>query len=159
MTDSQASIKVEGIFRVPIDEHELREQLRRYYFFGNAIRDTAGGVNTFVETCVPLVLFEVTLDHLDDRFRIEDFTQEMPEAPSKAWQRAYDETLLSADGKRIIARKSTCTRGLRNGRIAFYFHYYDPLKPMQWTYGQFSGPAVQIVPEGLWNLVPYSPVV
>jgi hypothetical protein len=158
MANPAASINVVGIFRVPIDENELREQLRKYYFFGNVVRDSNRAVHTFVETCIPLVLFEITVDNLDERFGIGDFTQEMPEAPTKAWQRAYDEALLSADGTQVIARKSTCTRGMQSGRIAFYFHYYDPLKTMQWTYGQFSGPAVQLVPERLWNLVPYSPV-
>lgn len=158
MANPPASINVVGIFRVPIDESELREQLRRFYFFGNAVRDTNRAVHTFVETCIPLVLVEVTVENLDERFRIGDFTQEMPGAPTNAWQRAYDEALLSADGSQVIARKSTCTRGLQSGRIAFYFHYYDPLKTMQWTYGEFSGPAVQVVPERLWNLVPYSPV-
>jgi hypothetical protein len=153
-----ASINVVGMFRVPLDEGELREQLRKYYFSGNAVRDTSSAVHTFVDTCIPLVLFEITVDDLDERFRIGDFTQEMPGAPAKAWQCAYDEALLTADGSQVIARKSTCTRGLQSGRIAFYFHYYDPSQTMKWTYGEFSGPAVQVIPERLWNLVPYSPV-
>lgn len=158
MANPRASINVVGIFRVPLDESELREQLRKYYFSGNAVRDTNSAVYTFVDTCIPLVLFEITVDNLDERFRIGDFTQEMPGAPAKAWQCAYDEALLTADGSQVIARKSTCTRGLQSGRIAFYFHYYDPLQTMKWTYGEFSGPAVQLIPERLWNLVPYSPV-
>src|SRR5258705_4326417 len=158
MANPRASINVVGIFRVPSDENELREQLRKYYFFGNAVRDISRSVYTFVDTCVPLVLFEIAVDNLDERFRIGDFTQEMPGAPAKAWQCAYDEALLTADGSQVIARTSTCTLGLQSCRIAFYFHYYDPLRTMKWTYGEFSGPAVQVVPERLWNLVPYSPV-
>jgi hypothetical protein len=158
MTEPRPSINIEGIFRVPIDESALREQLRGYYFFGNAVRDSGHAAYSFLETCVPLALFEITLDNLDDRFRIGDFTQEMPGAPSKASQCAYDEALLSTDGTQVVARKSTCTRGLQCGRIAFYFHYYDPLKAMQWTYGQFSGPEVQLVPQRLWSLMPYSHV-
>ena len=158
MNEPVASIHVEGIFRVPIEDSELREQLRRYYFFGNVVRDVDHAVYAFVETCIPLVLFEITLNDLDERFRIGDFTQEMPGAPEKEWQCAYDEAVLSTDGTQVIARKSTCTRGLQRGRIAFYFHYYDPLKPMRWTYGQFSGHKVEFVPKRLWDLMPYSPV-
>jgi hypothetical protein len=158
VTEPSASINIEGIFRVPIDDSELREQLRRYYFFGNAVRDIAHAVYGFVETCIPLVLFEIRLNNLDERFRIEDFTQEMPGAPEKAWQRPYDEALLSMDGTRVVARSITCTRGLQSGRVAFYFHYYDPQKPMRWTYGQFSGLEVQLVPRTLWQLMPYRPV-
>jgi hypothetical protein len=136
----------------------MRDQLRSNYFYGNAVRDTDSAVHAFVETCIPLVPVEVTLGNLDERFQIGDFTQEMSGAPKKRWQCAYDEALLSEDGSRVIARSMTCTRGLKSGRIAFYFHYYDPAKPMQWTYGEFQGPAVQVIPERLWKLVPYSPV-
>ena len=70
------------------------------------------------------MLFDITLNDLDGRFRIGDFTQEMPGALEKAWQCAYDEALLSTDGTEVIARRSTCARGLRRGRVAFYFHYW-----------------------------------
>src|ERR1051325_6417431 len=126
MTELRPSIRVEGLFRVPIYESELREQLRKYYSRGNAVRDIGDAVHTFIESCMPLVLFELTLNNLDDRFRVGDFTQEMPGAPEKAWQCAYDEALLSSGGTLVVARKSTCLRGLQSGRIAFYFHYYDP---------------------------------
>ena len=82
----------------------------------------------------------------------------MPGAPKKAWQVAYDATLLSPDGTQVVARKGKCLHGLHAGRIAFYFHYYDPSKPMLWTYGQFAGVPVQPVPQHLSNLVPYFPV-
>ena len=39
MTELRPSIRVEGLFRVPIYESELREQLRKYYSRGNAVRD------------------------------------------------------------------------------------------------------------------------
>jgi hypothetical protein len=158
MIDLHAAITVLGVYRVPVDEQELIEQLRRYYFPGNAAQDTNSAVHKFVENCVPLVLFDVRLDNLDERFRIGDFRQEMPEAPEKSWQVAYDEALLSEDGMEVLSRKSLCTRDVRTGRVAFYFHYYDPLKPKLWTYGQFSSPPVQLVSRRLWNLVPYSPV-
>lgn len=158
MIDTSASISVVGVYRVPTGENELREQLRTYYFFGNAMRDTSGAVLSFIENCIPLVLFEINLSNLDDRFQVASFTQEMVGAPPKAWQVAYDEALLSADGTQVLVRGSRCTSGLRSGRIAFYFHYYDPTKPMQWTYGQFFAPSVQLVPERLWSLIPYSPV-
>lgn len=158
MVESSASISAVNIYRVPLRESELREQLRQYYFFGNVARDTSQAVYTFIEGCIPLVLFEIILYNLDERFRMRDFTQEMPGAPRKAWQCAYDEALLSADGTQVIARSSSCTRDLQSGRIAFYFHYYDPLKPVLWSYGQFFCPSVQLIPESLWRLVPYTPV-
>lgn len=50
----------------------------------------------------------------------------MPGVRKKAWQVAYDEALLSADGTTVVARREGCAKGIREGRIAFYFHHYDP---------------------------------
>ena len=72
MTALLPSIRVEGLFRVPIYDSELREQLRKYYFRGNAVRDIGDAVQTFIESCMALVLFELTLNNLDDRFRVGD---------------------------------------------------------------------------------------
>jgi hypothetical protein len=104
------------------------------------------------------VLLDLTLDNLDERFEMGDFTQQMPGPPQRSGQVPYDEALLSADGAEVVARKINCTRGLLDGRIAFYFHYYDPSKPMLRTYGEFSSPNVEIIPQRLWNLIPYHPV-
>ena len=152
------TIAVVGVFRVPIIESELRDQLRRQLFFGNAVRDTDSAVYAFVENCIPLSLFEVALSNLDERFKLDDFTQEIPGALEKIWQRPYDEAILSRDGSQVISRSIRCTRGLRNGRVAFYFHFYNPLKVMRWTYGEFSAPEIHLVPQRLWHLVPYTPV-
>ncbi len=115
-------------------------------------------VYQFIESCVPLAIFEVTLANLDTRFQMSEFTQPMPGTPPKNWQVAYDEALLSKNGMQVLARNSGCTNGLLAGRVAFYFHYYDPSKPMMWTYGDFSSPGVQIVPKRLWDLVPYNTI-
>ena len=110
-----------GAYRVPFEEKELRASLHRYYFFGNPVRDVGGGVRRLIETCIPLTLFEVTLEDLDERFRIGDFTQEMPETPRNAWQVPYDDVLLASDGMQLLARNSKCARGLRRGRMAFRY--------------------------------------
>lgn len=69
MGDEGLSLTVLGVYRVPVDEEELREQLRRFYFSGNVLRDTASVAYSFVDSCIPLVLFEIQLDNLDERFR------------------------------------------------------------------------------------------
>ena len=153
-----AEIKVLGIYEVSLWHRELREDLRQYYFFGNAQSDTNNSVIEYVERCIPLVLFDLFIDGADEHFELANFTQEMTAAPRKAWQAAFDEALLSPIGYEVIARKIGCTKGLRVGRIAFYFHFYDPLKPMEWTYGEFSCPAVQPIPSSLFEIMPYEPV-
>jgi hypothetical protein len=95
---------------------------------------------------------------VDSRFSVSDFAQEMVGKPKSAGQVAYDEALLSSDGLGLIARRQGCADAITAGRIAFYFHYYNPGMPMLWTYGEFSCPPVQLVPASLWKLVPYTPV-
>ncbi len=158
MSQTGPSLTVIGLYRVPLEDAELRNQLRKYYFVGNARNDLSSEVNRFIERCVPLVLVELELSQLDDRFRVDDFTQEMPATPRRDWQAAYAEAILSPDGTRVLARKAGCTHELHNGRIAFYFHYYDPSKPMYWSYGSFVPESVETVPRRIWSLLPYSPV-
>jgi hypothetical protein len=71
---------------VPVEERALMESLRRYYFFGNAVRHSDRGVYKFIESCIPLAIFEVTLANLDTRFQMSEFTQPMPGTPPKKWQ-------------------------------------------------------------------------
>jgi hypothetical protein len=81
----------------------------------------------------------------------------MEETPEPEWQVAYDEAVLSFDGNSVIANRIGCAKGIREARIAFYFHYYDPTRPMRWTYGQFFAPAVPAIDPGLAQLLPYQP--
>ena len=115
MAELQPTLITLGVYRVPHMDSELRQQLHQYYFFGNAPRDRSRKVNEFIETCIPLVLVEVSLADLDERFSVADFTQEMPEAPPKAWQAAYDEAVLSFDGSQLPCPKNSLharTKGL-----------------------------------------------
>jgi len=158
MEQLKPSLTVLGVYHVPYVDYQLRRQLNQYYFFGNAARDTNSRVRQYIKRCVPLVLFEIALDHLDERFSFNDFTQEMPGAPREAWQTAYEEAVLSFDGSQLLARGPFCTKELRSGRAAFYFHFYDPDQPMRWPYGEFPNPPMQAISQRLWALMPYSPV-
>ncbi len=79
----EPTAKVHGVYQVSQTDNELRQQLYQLFFFGNADRDTSNEVDQFIERCLPLVLFELSLDHLDEKFSMADFTQEMPEQPQK----------------------------------------------------------------------------
>jgi hypothetical protein len=56
----------------------------------------------------------------------------------------YDEGLLSSDGETLIQRKMDCVRGSEPLRFAVYLHLYDPLRPLQWPYGQVTDDAYAI---------------
>ena len=131
-------------------------QLLEYYArAADANRDE---VLAFVGRVIPLVLIDVSISDTDDRFELGQFTQEMPGAPREAWQVPYDEALLSLDGTTVLARWAGCAKSLADARIAFYFHYYDPVQPVQWSYGELSCPTPQPVGERLLALVPYNSV-
>jgi len=144
---------VNGVYRVGCDESTLRAQLLEYY--GNAISTYPIEVSTFVERVIPLVLMDVTIADADERFDVGEFTQAMPSAPKEAWQVPYDEALFSENGAAVLARWQGCADKIRDGRIGFYFHFYDPEQPMRWTYGIVSCPAPRPASDELLSLVPY----
>lgn len=156
MIEQKPEISVLGVYHAPNDEDSAREQLREYYDTNTALA-TDPSVCSYIDRVVPLVIFDVLVSGLDDQFEVAHFTQEMEGSPQDAWQVAYDEALLLANGSSVIARDLGCADGIRDGRVAFYFHYYDQSRPMKWTYGTFQCPPVKPAPEHLLKLLPYEP--
>jgi hypothetical protein len=147
---------VHGLYRIPCNEPMLKAQLLDYYRrAGNA---HWADVSAFVERVFPLVLMDMSISGADERFELGEFTQEMSGAPREAWQVPYDEALLSGDGNAVLVRKIGCATKIGEGRIAFFFHYYDPEQPMRWTYGRFSCPTPQAAVQSLLSLIPYEPI-
>ncbi len=156
MAESPPSITVIGVYRVPEHDERLLDELRPFYAQqGSSVEQ--GVLDTYMKRLSPLVLMEVSAHGVDHRFDVGHFTQEMEGAQEESWQVADAEGLLSPFGLKVIYREQGCADGI-GGRIAFYFHYYDPSKPMRWTYGQFSCPPVEPITKPLRGLVPYWPV-
>ena len=103
-----------------------------------------------------LVLIESLVEHIDARFKMIEMGQLYKRADYPGnFQCAYDEALLSSDGKTVIERDMNCVKGSGLLRFAFYLHFYDPNRPLQWTYGDIQCPCVEPVPRRLQYLVPY----
>ena len=84
-----------------------------------------------------LVLIEAVVEHIDGRFKMVELGQPYTRGDYKAhFQCAYDEALLSSDGKIVIERRMKCVKGPGPLRFAFYLHFYDANRPLQWSYGQ-----------------------
>ncbi|MEP7353004.1 MAG: hypothetical protein ABI824_07200 [Acidobacteriota bacterium] len=106
-----------------------------------------------------LVLIEVIVRNIDDRFSIGDFAQAHGEKSLSNTQVAWDEALLTEDGQQLTARGQFGVPRLRSGshRLAFFLHFYDPELPILWTYGEIPRPPTQAMPTHLAMLVPYNP--
>ena len=148
------SIQTLAVHQVPCDAARWREEIDSYYRSENLLKETAA----YRTRLLPLVLIEVAVSGADERFDVGDFTQEMEHAPEEAWQVAYDEAFLSPDGTSLVRRDIGCADAVSGGRICFYFHFYDPERPMYWTYGEFKCPPPTPLPEHLAALVPYQAI-
>lgn len=103
-----------------------------------------------------LVLIEAVVEQIDGRFKMVELGQRYTRGDYKDhFQCAYDEALLSSDGKTVIERSMNCLKGSGLLRFAFYLHFYDANLPLQWSYGQVQCPPVEPVPRRLKYLVPY----
>ena len=59
------------------------------------------------------------------------------------------------DGESLAVEHFDPTPQSGDLRIAFYFHYFDPGKPLMSSYGDLICPAPAAMPERLARLVPY----
>jgi hypothetical protein len=71
---------VHGVYRVRYDEATLRAQLFDYYC--KSI-DADPNVTDFMGRVIPLVLMDVSVLGVDERFEVGEFTQEMPGTPKE----------------------------------------------------------------------------
>jgi hypothetical protein len=104
-----------------------------------------------------LVLVEVRIDQIDERFDFGDFHQ--TDFAGKSFdQVAYDEALLNDEGTKVLTRGLLKLSGSGPFRCTFFLHYYQPDRPLTWSYGHAICPPVQEIPERLHRAVPYCPI-
>ena len=103
-----------------------------------------------------LVLIEAVVEEIDGLFKMAELGQPYNSGDYKDhFQCAYDEALLSSDGRAVIERDMNCVKGAGLLRFAFYLHFYDPNRPLRWSYGEVQCPPIEPVPRRLKYLVPY----
>lgn len=95
------------------------------------------------------VLLEVLVSNRNSEFDVDAFGQQGSD------QAAYDEHFLSEDGTSVEGLRLPPGKSLR---IAFFFHFFDPAKPLLTSYGPVAVPGIQEMPERFRELVPYDPV-
>ncbi len=138
-------IVILGVYKPEISKVEYQKQWRV----------TASDERTKVHF-KDLVLIEALVEHIDARFKMREVGQlyRCRDYPDN-FQCAYDEALLSSDGKTVIERDMNCVKGSGLLRFAFYLHFYDSNRPLQWSYGETQCPPVEPIPGRLKHLVPY----
>jgi hypothetical protein len=144
---SEPHLTVIGVYRPVISAETCREQWQ-------VTGDDGATQGHFGR----LVLIEAVTEGLSGAFDFSKFGQMQPDHPDdpRYMQVGYDEGLLSSDGETLIQRKMGCVQGTGSLRFAVYLHLYDPLRPLQWQYGQVICPPVQDVPARLMMLMPYT---
>ena len=144
-------IKVLGAYRVEFTEELLQNVMEsKYGGIELSEKQKTNAENAVREELSSIVLLDVKIDNPDEKCKIDNFRQ--PDAD----QAPYDEAYLSSDGKSIISRTK---RPLGNSiRVAFFFHYFDPSKPLMSSYGIIPIPTLQEMPKYMKELMPYIPV-
>ncbi len=158
----EPELKILGVYQLDVTPDVFAAQLPMY---GNEeqCRDHFSSV----------VLIEAVVLNCDSGFSLDKFKQPRPMIPNLgihphpnglhgippegSFQAPWDEGLMSADGKQLMARSLGCVKGQGKVRFAFYLHYWDEAFPLEWTYGAVACPAPQTMPERLKRLMPYRP--
>lgn len=147
------SIECLGVYVVPCDDDLWHEHLDNSYRSLGLLDETNG----YRRRVISIVLVEVVVSGADSSFDVGQFQQVM-EKDDRSAQVAYDEALMSPDGKSVLKRKHGCADGITDGRLCFFLHYYDPVQPIQWSYGEFACPGPLPMTESLAQLLPYYPI-
>jgi hypothetical protein len=144
---NRAKLHVLGVFRPQITKEAWDEQWQ--------VTEDDDETQAYFDS---LVLIEAVVDGLDGPFEMIRFGQMHPDFPNDPEQMlvGYDEGLLSGDGETLIQRQMDCVHGTCPLRFAAYLQYYDPKRPLMWQGGEVTAPAMEIAPNRLMSLMPYS---
>jgi hypothetical protein len=111
---------------------------------------------------VHLIEAEVDAGPLD--FDMGDFTQADRRLHKSEWQTAYSDTLLNEAGDAVLAGGAQVVwdrdlteeaRSIAPSRVAFFFHYLDPARPLLTPGGPLAVPPVTPIPARLARIIVY----
>ncbi|MBK7201928.1 hypothetical protein [Candidatus Amarolinea dominans] len=145
------TIKVLGVYKVELSAKLLAEAMETKY---GGLQLSAGerieAEETVRQELSSVVLIDVLVNDPDKQFDVGDFGQRgLDQAP-------YDEAYLSLDRASVTSRfEAPATDSFR---VAFFLHFYNPLKPLTTSYGEVPVPAVQAMPKRFQEMLPYTAV-
>ena len=155
---SEPTVHVLGVYRTPVTEELFQTQMGTLY--GSDLRGKARreAERECRDQLASTVLVEVMVRNRDARFQMKDFSQPQDGVPQDNWQVAWAEAFLSVDGQSLLVERWREPPEAEDFRVAFFIHFWDPVKPLFSSYGELACPPVQEMPERLRRLVPYEPV-
>src|SRR5579859_4473725 len=105
----------------------------------------------------PCHLIELWLRGCTGPVNFGDFTQELPGRARENWQVAYDEWLLNSEGTAgALAPIPGPVEAASDIRVAFFFHYLDPSRPIMTPGGAVALPKPVARPDRL-SFIEYEP--
>ena len=139
-------VKILGVYRPEISEETYQEQW-----------DVMGDDADTKEHFAGLVLVEASATEVEGELDLVRLGQQpsSTDDPNR-FLCAYDEALLTSDGEGLVDREMGCVHGSGELRFAFYLHYFDQQRPIQFRGIDLQTPEVVSAPERLVRLVPYN---
>jgi hypothetical protein len=154
----EPAIDVLGVYRLDVSDDLFKEQLSILYPEDLPDVDRVAAEGEIREQLESVVLIEANVRNRDARFDPGDFIQPRDDFPRDNWQVAWAEAYLSLDGHTLAVKRWSGAPESGDVRIAFFVHYWDPLRPLLSSYGSVVCPPPQPMPERLERLVPYEPL-
>ena len=155
---SQPMVEILGVYRLPVTEELLQEQVTILYGSLDSQKDRAQAEEQCREQLSSTVLIEVIVHGRNSKFNVGDFTQPIKGQPKSDWQAAYAEAYLTPNGEALIVERWSDPPGTGDLRIALFMHFWEPNTPLRTSYGDTKCPAPTAMPERLKLLVPYEPI-
>jgi hypothetical protein len=144
-----------GVYKLAVSDELTAEQAEILY--GDT--PSASEVATVRAQLDSVVLVEVLVRRVDDRFDVSDFQQVDPTQPPENAQAPWAEVFLSADGSDPLAEPTEePVAGHKDFRIAFFLHGWLVGVPLSTSYNPLAWREPADMPERLRSLVPYPPV-
>lgn len=151
-------IEVLGVYRIPVSEALVEEQLSILYPDYLPAAERVQGKIRVGEQLESTVLIEARVIGRDARFDVADFTQPNARIPRDNWQVAWAEAFLTSDGESLAVERWSPAPREGELRLAFFMHYWQPFVALRTSYGEVACPTPQAMPARLQRLVPYEPV-
>lgn len=145
-------ITVLGVYRLKVTEQLVLDKLSMDYLPED---QNVSSRETVLDELNKIVLIEVLIRDRGERFSVDHFLHDPPNEVSIYPQAAWSEVFLTHDGERTVPTEFGKSPPGTDVRVAFFMHLWEPLRPLNSTYGRVACPRPELMPERLQRVIPY----